>query len=95
MLLQSFVVSSSTSYHRYYSNQISDNTTKKMPFYTDAEAFVGYLWSWNFMLGKRWRSQYTGDEQFQDNMLADFRLFCSNQDGRLEKFYKESKELLR
>lgn len=91
MLLQSFVVSNSSSYQKY-SNQIND---KKIPFYTDSETFVGYLWSWNFMLGRRWRSQYTGDEQLQDNMLADFRLFCSNQDGRLERFFKESKGLLK
>ena len=103
MLLQPLMVPSSTSYQRYYSSQLSDGGVgtssaaagKKMPFYTDAEAFVGYLWSWNFMLGKRWRSQFTGDEQFQDNMLADFRLFCSNQDGRLEKFYQESKDFLK
>lgn len=69
---------------------------KKIPFYADnSEQFLGFMWSWNFMLGKKWRSQYTGDEQFQDNMLSDFKLFCSNQDGRLEKFFNESKALLR
>ncbi len=64
---------------------------KKQPFYLDNDLFIGFLWSWNFMLGKRWRSQYTGDEQFQDSVLADFRAFCSNKDDRLVKFYNDSK----
>jgi len=61
----------------------------------DNDTFVGFSWSWNFMLGKRWRSQFTGDECFQDNILADFRLFCSNLDGRLLKFYTECIEILK
>ena len=44
---------------------------------------IGFLWAWNYMLTKRWRSSYTGDESFQDKMLRDFRAFCSNSDGRL------------
>ncbi|PVD31681.1 hypothetical protein C0Q70_07099 [Pomacea canaliculata] len=50
---------------------------------------VGFLWSWNFMSSKRWRSGSTGDEAFQDKMLADFREFCQNKDGRLEAFLKD------
>ncbi len=64
---------------------------KKKPFYMNKNLFVGFLWSWNFMLGKRWRSQYTGDEVFQDNALADFRAFCSNKDNRLTCFYNDLK----
>ena len=59
-----------------------------------ADSDVGFWWSWNFMLGKRWRSQYTGDESLQDNILADFRLFCSNSEGRLRSFYDEIKSTL-
>ena len=68
---------------------------KRKPFYFESETFLGFLWSWNFMLGKKWRSLYTGDESFQDNMLTDFRLFCSNKDGRLQKFFNDSKSLLK
>ncbi|XP_041349030.1 GATOR complex protein Iml1-like isoform X2 [Gigantopelta aegis] len=50
---------------------------------------IGFLWSWNFLLSKRWRSGNTGDEHFQDKMLADFRRFCSNEDGRLTEFWEE------
>ena len=49
---------------------------------------VGFLWAWNFMLTKRWRSSHTGDEGFQDKMLADFRAFCSNKDGRLVQYWQ-------
>lgn len=48
---------------------------------------VGFLWSWNYMSSKRWRSVYTGDEAFQDRMLADFRKFCSNDEDRLAQFW--------
>ena len=66
-------------------------SNKRQPFHTDPDCYIGFSWSWNFMLGKRWRSMYTGDETFQDNALADFRIFCSNEDERLLKFYNELK----
>ncbi|CAM4745809.1 unnamed protein product [Rotaria magnacalcarata] len=49
----------------------------------------GFYWCWNFCLGKRWRSCQTGEEKYQDNMLADFRKFCSNDNDRLLKFWNE------
>ena len=64
---------------------------KRQPFYLDNEFLIGFLWSWNFMLGKRWRTQYTGEKFFQDCILADFISFCSNKEDRLTKFYNESK----
>ena len=37
----------------------------------------GFLWSWNFMISKRWKNisntGATGDIQFMDKLLADFR----------------------
>nr|KAG5702348.1 hypothetical protein BaRGS_003015 [Batillaria attramentaria] len=50
---------------------------------------IGFLWSWNYMSSKRWRSANTGFEDFQDKMLADFREFCQNKDNRLDDFLKE------
>ncbi|XP_013383589.1 GATOR complex protein DEPDC5 [Lingula anatina] len=55
---------------------------------------VGFLWCWNSMLSKRWRSPNTGDESFQDKVLADFRAFCSNQDNRLREFWEQCHEQL-
>lgn len=48
---------------------------------------VGFLWSWNFLLNRKWRTNNTGDEAFMDKMLADFRVFCSNQDNRLVQYW--------
>ena len=53
---------------------------------------VGFLWAWNFMLTKRWRSTNTGDEHFQDKVFADFRSFCANKDQRLEDFWRTSQQ---
>ena len=37
----------------------------------------GFLWSWNFMISKRWKNisntGATGDIAFMDKLLADFR----------------------
>ncbi|XP_026277578.1 GATOR complex protein Iml1 isoform X3 [Frankliniella occidentalis] len=52
---------------------------------------IGFLWSWNHMLTRRWRgpNSATGDEQFQNKMLKDFREFCSNQNNRLLNFWDQ------
>lgn len=34
----------------------------------------------------------TGDEQFQNKLLEDFRYFCCNKDGRLLNFWKSCKD---
>ncbi|KAK2181163.1 hypothetical protein NP493_409g08000 [Ridgeia piscesae] len=50
---------------------------------------VGFLWTWNFMMTKR--TANTGDEFFQDRMLADFRSFCANADGRLRHLWGDTR----
>lgn len=52
----------------------------------------GFYWCWNFCLGKRWRSSQTGEEKYQDIMLADFRKFCANDKNRLVNFWNEVNE---
>ena len=52
---------------------------------TCAQYQHGFLWSWNFMLTKKWRSNQTGDEAFQDKLLEDFRRFCANDANRLSE----------
>eukprot|EP00088_Acartia_fossae_P040789 TRINITY_DN4251_c0_g1_i14.p1 TRINITY_DN4251_c0_g1~~TRINITY_DN4251_c0_g1_i14.p1 ORF type:complete len:151 (-),score=21.84 TRINITY_DN4251_c0_g1_i14:461-913(-) len=63
------------------------------------EGETGFLWSWNFMISKKqakWKqvstSGATGDIPFMDKMLADFRRFCMNEDGRLKSFWDECLE---
>jgi len=53
----------------------------------------GFYWCWNFCLGKRWRSSQTGEEKYQDIMLADFRAFCANDKDRLLYFWNEANEI--
>ncbi|CAL8081295.1 unnamed protein product [Orchesella dallaii] len=47
---------------------------------------IGYLWSCNYMVSKRWRTSSTpvlGDETYMQNVLRDFRECCSNHENRL------------
>ncbi|XP_059473113.1 GATOR complex protein Iml1 isoform X3 [Neocloeon triangulifer] len=53
---------------------------------------VGFLWSWNHMIGRRWKTASnpaTGDENFQNRLLKDFQDFCSNGDNRLKLFWEK------
>ena len=72
--------------------KISRHIDSNKPIYDHSE--TGFLWSWNFTVSKRWKQSSntaaTGDIPFMDKMLADFRDFCSNKDGRLKKFWDES-----
>jgi hypothetical protein len=43
----------------------------------------------NIPLSKKWRTSHTGDEAFQDRILADFRAFCSNKDDRLKEYWND------
>lgn len=52
---------------------------------------AGFLWAWNYMLNGKWRNKSTGDEAFQDKMLADFMSFCQNIDNRLVDFWTDCK----
>ncbi|CAL8069644.1 unnamed protein product [Calicophoron daubneyi] len=47
----------------------------------------GYYWSWNHMLPRRWRGYLTGDESFQDAVLADLRAFMRGDDERLAQAF--------
>lgn len=53
----------------------------------------GFFWCWNFCLGKKWRSMQTGEEKYQDIMLADFRAFCANDNNRLLNFWNEANSI--
>ena len=59
------------------------------PSTLEPESKIGFLWSWNYMSSKRWRSGNTGDEHFQDKVLRDFRAFCSNEENRLKEFWDD------
>ncbi|KAK1120943.1 hypothetical protein K0M31_010727 [Melipona bicolor] len=56
---------------------------------------IGFLWSWNHMLSRKWKSSSTlaGDELFQKKLIQDFRHFCSNGDNRLKQFWESCWEI--
>ncbi|XP_025267183.1 GATOR complex protein DEPDC5 isoform X1 [Camponotus floridanus] len=56
---------------------------------------MGFLWSWNYMVSRKWKSlsTSTGDELFQKKIIQDFRHFCSNGDNRLKQFWESCWEL--
>ncbi|XP_050536568.1 GATOR complex protein Iml1 isoform X2 [Daktulosphaira vitifoliae] len=74
-------------YHRSGTNNDTKKNNQKR------ENRVGFLWAWNHMVSRRWKwsNPATGDEQFQNRLLEDFRNFCGNADGRLQQFWRQCK----
>lgn len=72
--------------------KIDELMLQRQPFYEDNDLFIGFLWSWNSMLGKRFKNQFTGEESFHDSCFADFKSFCTNKDGRLIEFFNKLKD---
>ncbi|KAH9414857.1 GATOR complex protein depdc5 [Dermatophagoides pteronyssinus] len=48
---------------------------------------IGFLWCWNYLITKRWKTNVTGDENSMRKIMQDFRGFCQNKDNRLVEFY--------
>ena len=67
------------------------NAANERPTYDHST--TGFLWSWNFMVSRRWKNLNctgaTGNIPFMDKLLLDFRKFCSSSDGRLAKFWEQ------
>ncbi|XP_078600096.1 GATOR1 complex protein DEPDC5-like isoform X7 [Branchiostoma floridae x Branchiostoma japonicum] len=55
----------------------------------DEERKVGFYWTYNYVLTKRWRSSSTGEEKFGERLLADLTNFCLDEDWRLRDFWRE------
>lgn len=69
---------------------LSRHLSQTKPTYDHSE--TGFLWSWNFMISRRWKmtsnTGATGEIAFMDKMLADFRAFCRNDGDRLRHFWE-------
>lgn len=50
---------------------------------------IGFYWSWNYMLTKRWRSSAASDEQLANKIFKDFQEFCQNGKNRLKAYWQE------
>lgn len=48
---------------------------------------IGFLWCWNYMITKRWKTNVTGDEHSMRKIMEDFKAFCSNDKNRLREFW--------
>lgn len=49
----------------------------------------GFLWAWNYMITKRWKSSVTGDETYMRKFMRNFTKFCRNDGNRLLTFWNE------
>jgi hypothetical protein len=58
------------------------------------EESVGFFWTSNSMLTKRWRTASTGDAEFSRKLMSDFEDFCSNKNGVLKAFWDMSRDSL-
>ncbi|XP_074596917.1 GATOR complex protein Iml1 isoform X2 [Brevipalpus obovatus] len=52
----------------------------------------GFLWAWNYMITKRWKTPITGDETYMRRFMKNFRRFCENVEDRLLAFWNEYRE---
>ena len=52
---------------------------------------LGFYWTHNFMLTKRWRSAATGDSEAVNKLMNDLEEFCADKDGALEEFWDSYK----
>ncbi|XP_060527530.1 GATOR complex protein Iml1 isoform X2 [Cylas formicarius] len=71
----------------YITRHVSGKNREDDPNCTDR---IGFLWSWNHMIGKKWRTNQAVDTAFQIKMLRDFREFCGNGHDRLKNFWRDS-----
>ncbi|XP_048522891.1 GATOR complex protein Iml1 [Dendroctonus ponderosae] len=51
---------------------------------------MGFLWCWNHMISKKWRTNQGVDNNFQIKCLKDFKAFCNNAEDRLSSFWGAS-----
>ena len=77
-------------YNTHHAHRVIRGAVHGKPNGQSSPRDCGFYWCWNFCLGKKWRSCQTGEEKYQDNMLADFRQFCANDKDRLLKFWNEA-----
>ncbi|XP_049833121.1 GATOR complex protein Iml1 isoform X2 [Schistocerca gregaria] len=78
--------SASSPHESYITRHVSEKYNKDI----GSDLRVGFLWSWNHMVSRRWKSSSTpatGDEGFQTKLLRDFRDFCANGNNRLQNYW--------
>nr|XP_046911895.1 LOW QUALITY PROTEIN: GATOR complex protein Iml1-like [Dermatophagoides farinae] len=72
-------------HEEYITRHFSGMQLKGQDAHIDAK--IGFLWCWNYLITKRWKTNVTGDENSMRKIMQDFRGFCQNKDDRLVEFY--------
>ncbi|CAL1272423.1 unnamed protein product [Larinioides sclopetarius] len=81
----------SSPHDEYITRHFSGVKNKRLSLLNaETDTKIGFLWSWNYMITKRWKNAGTVDENFMRKVMRDFRSFCLNHNSRLEDFWKYS-----
>ena len=75
----------------YHGNQNGTGKAAASPD-TSTQKGVYFLWVYNYLLTKRWRTSAAGDEKLHDKLLTDFINFCNDEDGRLSAYWEDVKD---
>ncbi|CAG7725373.1 unnamed protein product [Allacma fusca] len=81
-LYKSYDSPTTSSYEDYITRHVSGKNKDAF----QEETRIGFLWSWNYMVSKRWKTSATpalGDETFLYKVLKDFQAFCNNDNNRI------------
>lgn len=79
----------SSPHEGYITRHISGARKNKASRLRGENEQIEFIWSWNYMLTKRWRSPSTQDESYAVSLMQDFKDFCQNGDNRLVEFWLE------
>lgn len=79
----------SSPHEEYITRHISGARKNKANRLRGEYDLIEFIWSWNYMLTKRWRSASTQDESYAVSLMQDFKAFCRNSDNRLVEFWRE------
>ena len=78
-----------------YNQNLHSNFQNGTPSHdASAQSEVYFLWGYNYLMTKRWRTSSAGDEKLHDKLLADFISFCNNENGRLSAYWESCQEML-
>ena len=76
-----------TTYRASFSRGALEHSEADEQFRSHQPEELGFLWTDNHMLTKRWRSAATGDVETATRLKAEFEKFCRNDNGALNEFW--------
>lgn len=82
----------SSPHEEYITRHITGCRQNKTSRLRGETGHIEFIWSWNYMLTKRWRSPSTQDESYAVSLMQDFKDFCLNGGNRLVEFWEEVRD---